>query len=437
LATVIQAYRFALDPTPRQRRALASHCGAARVAHNWGLQLVRERLEQRRAGEEVEVPWTLPALRREWNQAKDQVAPWWAENSKEAYSSGLDGLARALRNWSDSRTGRRKGRPVGFPRFKKKWRSRDACRFTTGQIKVLGDRKHVQLPRIGVLKTHESTRKLARRLEQGSARILSGTISRTADRWFVSFTVEVQRHLPGGNGKTTVVGVDVGVRQLAVLSNGTTIANPRALEDALRKLRRLNRQLARREPGSGRRKKTHRRLARVHARTANIRRDALHKLTSSLATEYGTVVVEHLNVGGMVRNRRLARAITDTGLAEIRRQLTYKTTWYGGRLVVADRFYPSSKTCSACGRVKAKLTLAERTFTCEDCGLHLDRDMNAAHNLAKLAQHVAQSGWETLNARGADRWTQLAGQVAMKREPSSVDIRLGPTASLRGRDMIG
>jgi putative transposase len=188
------------------------------------------------------------------------------------------------------------------------------------------------------------------------------------------------------------------------------------LEDALRKLRRLNRQLARREPGSERRKKTHRRLARVHARTANIRRDALHKLTSSLATEYGTVVVERLNVGGMIRNRRLARAITDTGLAEIRRQLTYKTTWYGSRLVVADRFYPSSRTCSACGWVKAKLTLAEHTFICETC-------------------YVAQSGWETQNARGADRKTQLAGQVAMKREPSSADIRLGPTASRHGRDM--
>jgi len=235
-------------------------------------------------------------------------------------------------------------------------------------------------------------------------------------------------------GKPAGIHEHIGRRPVMCVGNSdgdqamleyTTIANPRALEDALRKLRRLNRQLARREPGSGRRKKTHRRLAGVHARTANIRRDALHKLTSSLATEYGTVVVEHLNVGGMVRNRRLARAITDTGLAEIRRQLTYKTTWYGGRLVVADRFYPSSKTCSACGRVKAKLTLAERTFTCEDCGLHLDRDMNAAHNLAKLAQHVAQSGWETLNARGADRWTQLAGQVAMKREPSSVDIKTG------------
>jgi putative transposase len=408
LATVTQAYRFALDPTPQQRRALASHCGAARVAHNWGLRLVQERLEQRRAGQEVEVPWTLPALRREWNQAKDQVAPWWPENSKEAYSSGLDGLARALKNWSDARTGRRKGRPVGFPRFKKKWGSRDACRFTTGQIKVL--------------------------LEQGSARILAATISRTADRWFVSFTVEVQRHLPIDT-RRTVVGVDVGVRQLAVLSDGTMIANPRALEDALRKLRRLNRQLARREPGSERRKKTHRRLARVHARTANIRRDALHKLTSSLATEYGTVVVERLNVGGMIRNRRLARAITDTGLAEIRRQLTYKTTWYGSRLVVADRFYPSSRTCSACGWVKAKLTLAEHTFICETCGVVLDRDLNAARNLAKLAQYVAQSGWETQNARGADRKTQLAGQVAMKREPSSADIRLGPTASRHGRDM--
>jgi putative transposase len=164
----------------------------------------------------------------------------------------------------------------------------------------------------------------------------------------------------------------------------------------------------------------------------------MHKLTTSLATEHGiVVVVEQLNIAGMVRNRRLARVLSDTGMAELRRQLTYKTTWYGSRLVVADRFYPSSKTCSACGWVKAKLTLAERTFTCEDCGLCTDRDMNAARNLAKLAQHVAQSGWETQNARGADRKTQLAGQMAMKREPSSVDIRLGPTASLNGRDMQG
>jgi putative transposase len=395
VASVMQAYRFALDSTPSQRRALASHCGAARVAHNWGLHLVQERLQQRRAGGDVQVPWTLPELRREWNRAKHQVAPWWAENSKEAYSSGLDGLARALKNWTDSRAGRRSGRPVRFPHRKRKGRCRDACRFTTGAIKVLPDRRHIQVPRIGILKTHESTRKLARRLEQGTARILAATISRTADRWYVSFTVEVQRAIPAGNGHDTIVGVDVGVRHLATLSNGMVIANPRALERSLRKLRRLNRQLARRKPTSKRRKQTRRRLARVHARAANLRRDALHKLTTILATQHGTVVIEELNVAGMVRNRHLARAIADTGLAELRRQLTYKTAWYGSRLVVADRFYPSSKTCSACGWVKAKLTLAERTFACETCGLVIDRDLNAARNLARLAQHVAQSGWET------------------------------------------
>jgi putative transposase len=127
-------------------------------------------------------------------------------------------------------------------------------------------------------------------------------------------------------------------------------------------------------------------------------------------------VVEQLNLAGMVRNRHLARALSDTGVAELRRQLAYKSAWYGSQLVVADRFYPSSKTCSACGWVKAKLTLAERTFTCEVCGLRIDRDLNAAYNLAKLAQHVAQSGWETQNARGANRRPQPAGQVAEKRE---------------------
>jgi putative transposase len=220
MATVTQAYRFALDPTPIQRRALASHCGAARVAHNWGLALVKTHLDQHRTDPQVQVPWTLPELRGEWNRAKNEVAPWWPENSKEAYSSGLDGLARALRNWSDSRSGRRKGRLIGFPQFKKKGRCRDACRFTTGAIKVLPDRKHIQLPRIGVVKTHESTRKLARRLEQGTARILAATISQTADRWFVSFTVEVERQIPATNGKMTAIGVDVGIRHLAVLSTG-------------------------------------------------------------------------------------------------------------------------------------------------------------------------------------------------------------------------
>jgi putative transposase len=213
-----------------------------------------------------------------------------------------------------------------------------------------------------------------------------------------------------------------------VLSTGVVIANPRALEGSLRKLRRLNRELARRRPGSSRRRKTRRRLAHVHARAVNLRLDALHKLTTSLATDHGIVVVEQLNLAGMVRNRRLARAISDTAMAKLRYQLAYKATWYGCRLLVADRFYPSSKTCSGCGWVKAKLTLAERTFTCEACGLVVDRDLNAARNLAKLVQSVAQSGWETRNARGADRKPQPAGQVAVKRE-AGTEPRSGQTGT--------
>jgi putative transposase len=309
MAMVMQAYKFALDATPRQQGSLASHTGAARFAYNWGLDLVTTRLDHRKTDPSVRVPWTLRELRWEWNRAKPQVAAWWQQNSKEAYNSGLDALARALKNWNDSRSGRRKGRSVGFPRRKKKQCARVACRFTTGQIKVLPDRKHIQLPRIGVLKTHESTRKLARRLEQGTARILAATISRRADRWFVSFTVEVQRTIPARNGRTSVVGVDLGVRQLAVLSTGQTVSNPRALEASLRRLRRLNRRLARRTPVSRRRSRTRRQLARIHARAVNLQRDTLHKLTTSLATQHGVVVVEQLNVAGMVRNRRLARAI--------------------------------------------------------------------------------------------------------------------------------
>jgi putative transposase len=436
---VTQAYKFALDPTPRRQRALRSHCGAARFAYNWGLNLVKQRLDERAAGQNVEVPWTLPALRREWNRAKHQVAPWWAENSKEAYNSGLDGLARALANWADSKHGRRNGPRVGFPRRKTKHRTRPSCRLTTGTIRVEPDRHHITLPRLGRIRTCESTRKLARRLEAGTARIMSATITCTADRWFVSFTVEVHRGTPEQRPSRDVVGVDVGIRHLAVLSIGQVIPNPRPLDLAQRRLRRLNRQLARRggprSPDGTRRapsagwRQTKRRLGRAHARVAQLRRDRLHKLTTDLATTFDTVVVEHLNVSGMLRNRSLARCVADAGFAELRRQLGYKTTWYGSTLVTADQWYPSSKTCSACGTAKAKLPLSARAFHCESCGISIDRDLNAARNLAALVNDlVAGSGPETRNARGADRKTRLGGQVATKREPRTSNA-LGKTGT--------
>jgi putative transposase len=222
-----------------------------------------------------------------------------------------------------------------------------------------------------------------------------------------------------------VVGVDVGIRHLAVLSSGERIANPAPLGAALRKLRHQSRKLARqhgpRAPDgrtpqrpSARWRQTSQRLGQTHARVANLRRNSLHQLTSELAGTYGTVVVERLNIAGMLKNRRLARRLADASLGELRRQLTYKTAWAGGRLVCADTFYPSSypssKTCSGCGHVKAKLPLSERTYRCGRCGLVADRDLNAACNLAKLVEIVvARSGPEAVNACVRDGKTTGGG----------------------------
>ena len=399
---VVQAYRFALDPSPAQEAALRSHCGAQRFAFNWGLARVKANLGQREAERSYGVPeelltpavsWSAWSLRKDFNAVKRDVAPWWAENSKEAYASGLANLATALANWAASRAGTRKGPKIAFPRFKGK-RSVLSVRFSTGAFGLAsGDQRHVQLPPIGLVRTHESTRKLARRMEAGTARIRSVTVSYRRGRWQASFCVEADRadRVPARPGDT--VGVDAGIRHLAVLSTGQVIPNPRPLDKAQRGLRRLARQASRRvgpdrrtgRQPSARWRKTQAKIARLHARAANLRDNSLHQLTTRLAAAYGTVVVEDLHVAGMLKNRRLARHLADAGFGQIRRQLGYKTAWHGGQLVVAGRFYPSSKTCSGCGAVKAKLRLSERIYRCERCDLVLDRDLNAARNLAALA----------------------------------------------------
>ncbi|WP_406040086.1 transposase [Micromonospora sp. NBC_00898] len=219
--------------------------------------------------------------------------------------------------------------------------------------------------------------------------------------------------------------LDLTPAQEAVLSTGELEPNPRYLDAATRRIRALARCASRRvgpdrrtgRRGSKRWQRASAQLGRAHARVANRRRDGLHKLTTRLAREYGTVVVEDLNVSGMLANRRLARHIADPGFAELRRQLAYKTSWNGGRLVVANRWYPSSKTCSACGAVKTKLALSERTYTCTTCGLTLDRDLNAARNLATLAAEASTAGSGPVAGRGADRKTRQGGPVAVKRQP--------------------
>jgi putative transposase len=381
---VCQAYRFALDPTPRQEQMLRSHAGARRFAWNLGLAWCQQRYA-------AEQKWYSAAdMHRMWNGVKraDPSLAWWAENSKCVYQEAFRDLDRALRDYSKSKRGERKDKKLGFPQPKKRGRCKDAFRFSTGVMRCAG--VTVTLPRLGTIRTHESTRKLARRLQTGSARVLSATVSRTAQRWFVSFQVEVRREVPERHPRPgSAVGVDLGVRTLVTCVDDAgqviPITGPKALVSSLRALRRASRRLSRRERGSASRSKAAARLARVHARVANVRADALHKATSGLAHQYETVVVEDLNVAGMLANRRLARAVADQGFGTARRLLAYKTRWHSGQLLVADRWYPSSKTCSRCGWRKPSLTLAERTFSCQACGLVTDRDINAAINLLKLA----------------------------------------------------
>ena len=439
----LRAYRFALDPTPGQARVLASHCGAARKAFNEGRAHVRRCLDQRAAERSygvperqlTEVPWTLPALRRWWNRHKDELAPWWAENSKEAYNSGLDALARGLQQWSASRSGKRRGARIGFPRFRSRRRARVSCRFTTGAIRV-DDRSHVVLPRIGRVKTHEPVTALSGKISAGAARILSASVSFDGRRWYCAFTVEDHRapgrpaHV-GADRAYPVVGADAGVRDLLVVAapGGAEVARvgaPRALAAAQARLRAIQRRAARQDGpdrragrrGSKRWQRTARRAGRLHARAANLRREALHQATTRLAQRHDVIVIEDLNVAGMMRRkpgagqggRGLNRALADAGLGELRRQLGYKTTWYGSQLVVAGRWYPGSKTCEACGAVKAKLALADRTYRCDQCGMVCDRDRNAAINLARLSEHATRvegrpAGSGPVAGRGAIRKT--------------------------------
>ena len=422
---MFEAVKVALDPSPVQERLLLSHAGAARFAFNAGLAHVKAGIE---AGEKTE--WSFYSLRKWWNSSKDTLAVgedgviWWAENSKEAYSSGLEALAKGLSNWMKSRKGVRKGRKVGFPKFKAKDKATPRFAYTTGFRLIEGDPKALRLPRIGRVHCMEDVT-----ARVGDARVLRMAVSRRAGRWYASLTVErddkpVTKPPQGG-----AVGVDLGVKTLATLSDGTVIENPRCLAASERRLKKAQKALSRKVKGSRRRAKARAKVARINARVANQRQDAMHKATTWLASTFSEICIEDLNTAGMVKNHHLAKAVSDAAFGEFRRQLEHKTARTGTRLHVVDRWYPSSKICSKCGRVKAKLSLAERVYRCDCCGLVMDRDLNAAVNIL-----VAGSAPETLNAhRGTVRRNDLYGhatQDPLKCEPSRGDnrVRLGAGA---------
>jgi putative transposase len=441
----VQAFQFALDCSPEQAACVRRQFGGRRYARNWAVRTLIEDLAAHHLTGQVSAKPSLPGLRKRFNQVKDRDCVdaetgqvWWPEISKEAFADGIRAAVEAYWNWQTSRAGTRAGRRVGFPRFAKKGRDRDRVTFTTGAIRVEPDRRHVTLPRIGCVRVHENTRRLQRLLAKDKARILAVTISRKGTRLIAAFRVLVQRpQQPRVTNLDSRVGVDVGVRVLATVatSHGDIIervANPAPLAEALKELRHLSRRKSRRSKGSRRYIATTQQISRLHRRVANIRGHHIHVVTTRLAKTHGEIVVEGLDAAGMLRQKGLTgararrRGLSDAALGEHRRQLAYKTRWYGSHLTVADRWYPSSKTCHVCGRVQ-NIGWAQH-WTCDPddggCGTVHQRDDNAAINLARYeTPATGDSAVGPVRAavkRGADHKTRpsRAGGHEARKRPS-------------------
>jgi len=390
------AHRIALDPTNTQRTYFARAAGTARFAWNWALAEWRRQYALRKVDAGLPGP-TDASLRRQLNSLKREQFPWMFDVTKCAAQEATIDLGAAFRSLFEKRW--------RYPRFKKKGVRDSFCAANeAGTLRTDGQR--VKLPVVGWVRMREAVR--------FAGKLKRATVSREADRWFVSIMVETEDIQPVEQ-PCKAVGVDLGVATLATLSNGDAVAGPKAHTALLKRLRRSSRALSRKRKASANRRKAKARLARLLVRIANIRKDATHKATTMLAKTFRRIGVEDLNVRGMARNRHLARSIMDGGFFEFRRQLEYKARFYGATVVVADRWFPSSKTCSCCGSVKAELALSQRTFICDACGVEAGRDLNAARNLEHMAASSAVSACGEERS-GAARKSRVK-RVSAKQEP--------------------
>jgi putative transposase len=440
---IIQAFNFALDPTPDQSSQISRFFGARRKAFNWTLASIMADLEHyHETGESGPAP-SFYSLRKRWNAEKDTVClntetgeVWWQEISKEVFADGVRGATDAYWRWQKSRAGQIKGRPVGFPRFKKLGRDRDRFSFTTGTMRLEAGRRHLTLPVLGTIRTHENTRRIERLIALNRAKILGVTVSRQGERIIAAVRVSVARPQRADVAQSdSAVGIDVGVRRLATVASDTDVLgvleNPRALEHRLSELRRLQRRRARRTRGSRQYRETATKITRLHAQIAHLRQHTIHVFTTNLAKTHGVIVVEGLDAASLLQQKGLPgarsrrRGLSDAALGEIRRQLRYKCPWYGSTLIEADRFFPSSKTCHDCGHVQ-NIGWPEH-WVCDECSSSHQRDDNAAINLAR---------WASLGSvgapvkRGAEHQTEshsAAGDDTRKGSPALV----GPNNSVR------
>ena len=400
-----RAHKIRLNPTPEQEKYLRQACGVARFCFNWALS------EWQSQYENDEKP-SAYILKKQFNAIRREQFPWSLEVSKCAVDTGFRNLDAAFKNFF--RRCKNGDAKKSYPRFKSRRRSRKSCRMDGGRVKI--DGYWLKLERL------DKPINMAEEL-RFDGEIKSVTISEDAGYWYAAVNVEVE--LPAHEHPQKSVGIDLGIKTLAVLSDGREFENQKLLRSELRRLKRLNRELSRRQEGSNRWKCTRQKLARLYRHIANQRLDYQHKMTTEIASTYHAIGIEDLNVAGMLRNRRLALSIADAGFGEIRRQMSYKSEWYGGALVEVDRFFPSSKLCRFCGCINDNLTLADRVWAC-DCGAVLDRDRNAALNIAGQALNIlGGSGFtdQAKNGRGQDirpsgAILDEASKVAEERRPS-------------------
>ncbi|NJC74260.1 IS200/IS605 family element transposase accessory protein TnpB [Planosporangium thailandense] len=417
---------FTLVPTAEQDQLCFQHAGAFRLVFNHHVARVFANLDQREAeksygleGEQLTpaLSWSKVSLINHMNAWKNGHAPdspvtelahgttvrglpWRDAVSADVFETASVNAAQALKNWRDSFRGERKGKKVGRPRFKAKHRTtptfRLRAKYTEGKtppVRPAGPRA-MRFPKLGEIRVAEHTGRLGKMLRTGRFHPYAAAFTYRNGRWQVAVTGMAAEHhhlrRSTRHRHDRPAGVDLGVHKLAVVADTDGLVlhewtGVKPLQHAQARLKLANQALARTKQGSNGRKKAVRRLGTIHARVRQLRRHLLHDITSTLVTRCSTVVIEDLNVAGMVRNRSLARHLSDAALGELRRQLEYKTGWYGTRRVVADRWFPSSKMCSRCGHIHDGLTLADRVYQCPECGLELDRDVNAAINLATRA----------------------------------------------------
>ncbi|MBK8754025.1 MAG: transposase [Candidatus Competibacteraceae bacterium] len=371
----VLTHRIELKPNKIQEALFRQCVGASRLAYNWALAEWQRQFE---AGEKP----NEAALRRQFNAIKPIEFPWILDLPKSVPQQAIKNVGRAYQRFFQKQS--------QFPRFKRRG-VHDSARLDNGPGTFQCDGSRIRLPKIGWVRMREALR--------FDGKPLSATLSREADRWFISIPVEIDRPEPVCESQATV-GVDLGISTAITLSTGEKIDSPKPLKKHLQRLRRRSRSHSRKQKGSANRRKSAARLAKLHARIAQVRQDFLHKTTTELTQRFGLIGIEDLNVRGMMANDKLSRAISDIGFYEFRRQLEYKAALSGGTVVVVDRWFPSSKTCSACGGYCESMPLSIREWTCIECGAHHDRDINAALNIQRVA--LATVSWTGSHACGEE-----------------------------------